>query len=97
MQPYSSRLQPCASRPQPYSSRPQPRASRLQPFAPYAQLEGSRHTLAALLLRTCWPVIAPNQAQLKDFKPLFLAALTADAEGRRKFRPLLDEVAKAGG
>jgi len=40
---------------------------------------------------------AVSKAQLKDFKPLFLAALTADAEGRRKFRPLLDEVAKAGG
>lgn len=40
---------------------------------------------------------APTKAQLKSFKPLFLASLTADMEGRKKFRPLLDEVVKAGG
>lgn len=38
-----------------------------------------------------------SKARLKDFKPLFLAALTADMDGRRKLRPLLDEVTKAGG
>ena len=37
------------------------------------------------------------KALLKDFKPLFLAELTAEMEQRRKLRPLLDEVLKAGG
>lgn len=40
---------------------------------------------------------AQSRVQLKSFRPLFLAALTAEAGGRRKFRPLLDEVTKAGG
>lgn len=38
-----------------------------------------------------------SKAKLKGFKPNFLAALTADMDGRRKLRPLLDEVTKAGG
>eukprot|EP00964_Phaeocystis_antarctica_P039912 scaffold22805_cov59-Phaeocystis_antarctica.AAC.17 len=40
---------------------------------------------------------AHSKAQLQGFKPLFLAALTTEMEGRRKLRPLLDEVTKAGG
>ena len=40
---------------------------------------------------------ASSKAQLQGFKPLFLAALTTEIEGRRKLRPLLDEVTKAGG
>jgi hypothetical protein len=40
---------------------------------------------------------ASCKVQLQGFKPLFLAALTTEMEGRRKLRPLLDEVTKAGG
>ena len=38
-----------------------------------------------------------SKARLKDFKPLFLGELTSEMEQRRKLRPLLDEVLKAGG
>ena len=40
---------------------------------------------------------AESKAQLQGFKPLFLAGLTQEMEGRRQLLPLLDEVTKAGG
>merc|ERR1712194_559477 len=40
---------------------------------------------------------AEQKALLKEFNPLFLAALTQELEQRKRLRPLLDEVLKAGG
>lgn len=40
---------------------------------------------------------AESKAQLQGFKPLFLAGLTQEMEGRRQLRPLLDEVTRVGG